>query len=179
MSRLTTVSEESLSSASINNLLPYQIKGKTAPVYLQIANSEAALNAYISMENALKSSSLDTMEIEAIKLLVSEHSQCEYCLAIHQMKAATAGLTQEQIIAIRRAEITGIERIDAIIEIVQSFFTRPGTLSDTQISSLRENGFTDAEMVDIALAVATIFFTNNFNHINSTQSQLPPVPSLA
>ena len=53
------------------------MNGKLADVYLQFANSEPALRAYLQMEHALKQGSLNTREIEAIKLWVSQQTGCE------------------------------------------------------------------------------------------------------
>jgi len=169
MSRLSTVSVADLSADAMTALEPFKIKGEVSPVYRQIANSESTLTAYLGMETALKSSQLHGSEIEAIKLLVSELSQCDYCLSVHQMKATAVGLDKQQIASIRDGEPIGVARIDAILKTVLSFFKKPGPLTDTDVAALRAVGFSDAELVDIALAISTIFFTNNFNHINNTR----------
>lgn len=179
MARLTTIPEDDLSPLSDAALKPVRIKGQLSSVYLEIANSQAALNAYLAMEKALKSSSLSGQEIEAIKLLVSEKNQCDYCLSVHNFKAGAAGLDENQKLAIRRGESIGQLRIDSIVATVQTFFDKPGPLSESQMESLRTAGFTDGELVDIALAVSTIFFTNIFNHVNDTQSSLPAAPGLS
>jgi len=68
------------------------MSGKIADVYLQFANSEPAIRAYLNMEASLRQSTLSGLEIESIKLLVSQINQCDYCLAIHTMKSRKAGI---------------------------------------------------------------------------------------
>ncbi|MBX2881105.1 MAG: carboxymuconolactone decarboxylase family protein [Granulosicoccus sp.] len=186
MTRLTTLSESTLSDSSLTAAEAYRLQGKLAPVYLQIANSEHAFNAYLGMETALKKSTLSLREIEAIKLLVSELNRCDYCLSVHQLKAGAAGLSDAQKLAVRRGDsrtallenLEGDTRLTTIVCVVRQFFTLPGALTDEQFAELKSVGLSDAELVDIALVAATIFFTNIFNHLNNTQSTLKPAPAL-
>lgn len=186
MTRLDTRPESSLSNTSLLAAEDYRLQGKLAPVYLQIANSEGAFNAYLGMETALKNSSLSLLEIEAIKILVSELNACDYCLSVHHMKSRAAGLTDEQQLSIRRGDsekelldiLDGDKRLCAIVSTVRQFFTHPGALSDEQFAVLKSVGLSDAELIDMALVAATIFFTNVFNHLNNTTSTLKPAPAL-
>ncbi len=178
MSRLNTPPDSTLSEATKAQLEPFKLKGKVAPVYLEIGNSDAALSAYLGMETALKQSTLALTEIEAIKLLVSELSGCDYCLSVHHMKATAAGLDDGLKLKIRRQEPLDDPRLHAIVRTVTRFFKKPGALEDAELSLLRGAGFTDAELVDIVLAISTITFTNFFNHINNTRSTLPAAPLL-
>jgi len=178
MSHLKTIPESELDSSSVNALKPFRMKGNLAEVYLQIANSEESLKAYLEMELALRASSLSDREIEAVKLLVSQINRCNYCLSIHQFKASAAGFNETELLAIRKAQPIGDDRIDQLTSLVQTVFKSPGELSENQLQALRSVGFTDADLVDIALAITTIFFTNIFNHINKTSSPLPPAPAL-
>jgi len=178
MSRLNIAPEQKLDEVTAGNLDPFRLKGQIAEVYLQIANSEPALNAYLAMETALKASSLSLSEIEAIKLLVSELNQCEYCLSVHHMKATAAGLDDKTKMAIRAGHPTGDNRIDLLVSTVRGFFVKPGPVSDEMLTRLKAAGFSDGELVDLSLVAATIFFTNIFNHLNNTISTLPAAPNL-
>ena len=83
MARLITCDESSLSKETLEILEPTRINGKLADVYLQFANSEPALAAYMSMEQKLREGSLPDHELEAIKLLVSQLTECDYLSLIH------------------------------------------------------------------------------------------------
>lgn len=178
MARLQTRTEDSLSPATKAILESTRINGSIANVYLQIANSEQALQAYMKMEESLRNCALAELEIEAIKLLVSEITQCEFCLSTHTMKSRKAGLTKEQQTAIRSGTDTGNPRLNTITAMVRQFFKTPGPLSDELIAQARAQALSDEALVDIAMVVSTIFFTNITNHINNTESTLPPAPAL-
>lgn len=154
------------------------MKGQIAPVYLQFANSEPALRAYLLMEAALQNGSLDGQDLESIKLLVSELTQCEYCLSIHSFKATKAGIAKDDQLLIRQAKPIGNKRIDSIVQIVQALFRQPGTLDQSLLDEARSAGLSDENLVDLCMAMSTIFFTNITNHINQSSSPLPAAPSL-
>jgi len=178
MHRLTTRKEDDLEQPTLDSLEPVRMGGKISDVYLQFANSEGALRTYLQMEATLREGSLSDVELESIKLLVSEKNHCDYCLSVHDMKARKLGLDTQSRRSVRRAESTGNARIDAITSIANEFFNNPGPLTDGLVEKGRAAGLGDREFVDIGMAVATIFFTNIVNHMNDTQASLPPAPSV-
>ena len=178
MSRLSTCNESALSAATLSALEPVRQNGSLAEIYLQFANSEQAIRAYLAMEAALQYGSLDEQELECIKLLVSELTQCEYCLSIHSFKAKKAGINQADQLLIRQGRPTGKKRLDIIVALVLSLFKQPGTLEQSVLENARSAGFSDENLVDICMGMSTIFFTNITNHINSSSSTLPPAPEL-
>ncbi|MGQ7847964.1 carboxymuconolactone decarboxylase family protein [Granulosicoccus sp. 3-233] len=178
MSRLSTLDENDLQPETLSALEAVRMNGKLADVYLQFANSEAALRAYLQMEQALAAGSLDGREIEAIKLWVSQQTGCDYCLSIHTFKAGKAGFTGEQILALRRGESIGDARIDCLLRLATQLMQVPGKLSDGLLQEARDMGIDDENLVDLTMVISTIHFTNLTNHINDSKSPLPPAPSL-
>lgn len=178
MSRLETRKEASLDAETLKSLEPVRMKGRLADVYLEFANSEPAIRAYLGMEAAVRDGSLSSREIEAIKLFVSQRNVCDYCLSVHTMKANAAGLDKDQQLLLRSGKAVGDDRIDAIIKVLVAFFTKPGPLSDEHLAAARGAGLSDENLVDVTMAASTIFFTNITNHINDTLSSLSPAPSI-
>jgi len=178
MARLKIRDEDSLSPETLEALEPVRMNGKLSPVYLEYANSEPALQAYLRMEQALVQGQLDERTLEAIKLSVSERTGCDFCLSVHSFKGKKAGLSEDQQLAIRRGEPTGDEYLDVIGRLVRTFFTRRGALSDELLHEARAVGLTDASLLDVCMAVSTIVFTNISNHVNDTDLSLPPAPKI-
>lgn len=179
VSRLSTSEEASLQPETLEALAPVRMNGKLADVYLQFANSEPALRAYLHMEQAVKQGSLTTREIEAIKLWVSQQTGCEYCLSVHGFKARAAGLDASLQQALRTGREVGDARIDCLLKLASALMKVPGKLTDALLSEARDAGLSDENLVDLTMAVATIYFTNLTNHINDSISSLPPAPDLA
>ncbi len=178
VSRLTIRSPQELQPSTLEALETVTINGKLADVYLQFANSEPALMAYLHMEASLKEGSLSTIELEAVKLWVSEHSGCDFCLSVHSFKAKQAGIDTPQQIAIRSGESSGNARIDALLVIAKMIFLQRGSIAQDALDDARAAGLSDENLVDLSMVISTILFTNMTNHINDTRSSLQAAPAL-
>ena len=178
VSRLTIRSPEELQPSTLEALESVRISGKLADVYLQFANSEPALRAYLHMESSLQEGSLSAKELEAVKLWVSELSGCDFCLSVHSFKAKQAGIDEHQQIAIRSGGSSGNARIDALMNMAQIIYRQRGSIEQTALDQARAAGLSDENLVDLSMAISTILFTNMTNHINDTRTSLPPAPSL-
>lgn len=179
MSRLSTLAENDLQPETLDALAAVRMNGKLADVYLQFANSEPALRAYLQMEQALAAGSLSVREVEAVKLWVSQQTGCDYCLSIHSFKAGKAGFDENQILALRRGEAVGDSRIDCLLQLAGALMKVPGKLPDNLLANARQQGIDNENLVDLTMAISTIYFTNLTNHINDSKSPLPPAPSIS
>lgn len=179
MSRLTIRAASELQPLTLEALEPARLNGKISEVYLQFANSELALRAYLHMEESLREGSLTLTEVEAVKLWVSEQTGCNYCLSIHSVKAGHANLSTEQQLAVRAGDPSGDARIDALLNIVRTVYKQSGSIPQIMLDEARKAGLSDENLMDLVMAISTIFFTNIANHINDSRSPLPPAPILS
>jgi len=148
--------------------------GKVPNSYIGIgANSPVALEAVLSLEASLKRSSLSAIDIEVVKLVVSQTTGCDYCLAAHTLLGKKLGLHREAILALRQGKPSGDARNDALAKFVLRLLTSSGTIPADLVTQVRQAGVTDAQIVDLTMAVASIAFTNLFNRINDTKLDFP------
>jgi len=148
--------------------------GKVPNSYIGIgANSPVALEAVLSLEASLKKGSLSAVDIEVVKLVVSETTGCDYCLAAHTLLGRRSGLSREAILALRRGRPSGDARNDALGRFVLHLLTTRGTVQADVVGQVKDAGVTDPQIVDITMAVASIAFTNLFNRINDTTLDFP------
>lgn len=138
------------------------------------SNSPHALEAGLHLDAALKQGSLSGREIEAIKLLVSEVADCDYCLAAHTMIGKMQGLDASAMTALRRGEASGDGKLDTLLSLVRALIETRGVVPAALLDDVRRVGYTDAQIVDVALAITSITFTNLFNRVNDTKLDFPP-----
>jgi uncharacterized peroxidase-related enzyme len=151
-----------------------QAIGKIPNSYIGIGgNSPVALEAVLSLEASLKKSSLSARDIEVVKLVVSQTTGCDYCLAAHTLMGKKIGLDREAILALRQARPSGNARDDAMARFVRHLITTSGTVESDVVAVIKQAGVSDAQIVDITMAVASIAFTNLFNRINDTTLDFP------
>ncbi|MCX7513093.1 carboxymuconolactone decarboxylase family protein [Frateuria hangzhouensis] len=164
--------------------------GATAEVYAQIrkaagsvpntfaaigAHGPAALKAVLQAEAVLASGGLTRQDQETIKLLVSEVTGCDYCVAAHSMLGKMAGLKPEALKQVRTGQSTGDAKRDALARFVRTLVETRGTIAESEFASIKAAGYSDAQLVDISLAIALVIFTNTFNRINDTELDFPAV----
>src|SRR5512137_339218 len=71
--------------------------GMIPNVLKTLANSEAALEAWVHFTIAMEGTSLTAELREKVSLAVSEANGSEYCLRLHAALGRAAGLTEEEI----------------------------------------------------------------------------------
>src|SRR6266849_5180078 len=106
-----------------------------------LANSPAALKAWMEFDSALNKGTLNAKLRQEIALAVGQKNGCEYCVSAHTAIGKFAGLTDQQILNSRQGQGT----------------------SPKDIAALRDQGFTDGEIAEIVAHVALNVFTNYFN----------------
>jgi uncharacterized peroxidase-related enzyme len=136
-------------------------------------NSPLALEAVLNLEGSLKKSSLTARDIEVVKLVVSQTTGCDYCLAAHTLVSKKIGMDRETILALRQGRPSGDARDDALARFVLHLIATSGTVQTEVVTAIKLAGFTDPQIVDVAMAIATIVFTNLFNRINDTTLDFP------
>ncbi len=138
------------------------------------SNSPHALEAALNLDAALKKGSLNGREIEAIKLVVSDVAECEYCLAAHTMIGKMHGLDATAMSALRRGDASGDAKLDALSSFARVLVETRGAVPADVVDAVRSAGYTDAQIVDVMLAITSITFTNLFNRVNATTLDFPP-----
>jgi uncharacterized peroxidase-related enzyme len=177
MSRLHTLalSEATGHAAQLFTAVKSAI-GKVPNSYIGIGgNSPIALEAVLTLEGSVKKGSLSARDIEVVKLVVSQATGCDYCLAAHTMMGKKQGLSREAILALRHAQPSGDAHNDALAKFTLILVTTTGTVPVEGVNAIKQAGFTDAQIVDITMTIASIAFTNLFNRINDTTIDFPAV----
>ncbi|MFW6749630.1 carboxymuconolactone decarboxylase family protein [Pseudomonas glycinae] len=165
-----------------------QASGSTAEVYANIKlalgrvpNAYAtlatlapeALKAMLAADRVLAGGPLSKSDQETVKLVISELSGCDYCVAAHSMVGKMVGLTGNAMRQIRAGQSTGDSKRDTLVAFTRSLALNPGSVAQSQVQSLQEAGYGGEEIVHIGLAISVITFTNVFNRINETVVDFP------
>lgn len=148
--------------------------GVTPNIMRMLANSPAALEAYLGLLKSLGGASIDAKTREAIALVTSGINGCEYCAAAHTALGKMAGLSAEETQANLLGRSSETNRA-AALQFAQAIVEKRGWVSDSDLVHVRNAGFGDAEISEIVATVAATIFSNYFNHIAQTEVDFPPV----
>ena len=148
--------------------------GMTPNVMRTLANSPAALEAYLSFIKALGGASLDARLREQIALTVSNANGCAYCAAAHTAIGRMVGLDDRELAASLRAS-SADPKVETALRFAREIVVNLGWVKDEDVERVRDAGYTDGEIVEIIATVALTIFSNYFNHIAETEVDFPPV----
>jgi uncharacterized peroxidase-related enzyme len=146
-----------------------------------LANSPAALEAYVAMKTALGGGALDARFGERIALATAEANDCEYCLSAHTFIGAKLGLPEAELLAARRGESSDA-RIAEGLRFARLLTLRRGRIDAADVQRVKAAGYTDGEIAELVAHVAVNVFTNYFNLVNVTPIEFPhvkPMPKAA
>lgn len=136
--------------------------GTVGPMVRTMAHSPAVLGGYLQLSRAMRRSKVPREISERISLAVQQHQGCDLCLASHTDAARSLGLEEAEIDAARQGG-SADPRIAAMVTYGLQVHTAPDTISDEQISELRQYGYADREIADVVGIVALNVLTGAFN----------------
>lgn len=149
--------------------------GKVINIFKGMANSPAALKAYLGFSAGLGEGLLTAEEREIIALTVAEENDCKYCLAAHSAIGKGVGIDDETNKLIREGVSTNPKH-QALITFTLEMLATTGYVSNDNIKVFKDAGYTDGHIVEVVAGIAQNTFTNFFNHVNDTEVDFPEAP---
>lgn len=149
--------------------------GKIPNIFKNMANSPAALQAYLDLSKASNATSFPPALREQIALVVGQANNCHYCLSAHSAIGKTVGLTDEEILKARKGQ-SKTAKDQAILHFAKEMIDKKGLLSKEEVDQLKKSGVSDKELVELILLITVNIFTNYFNHITDPVIDFPIVP---
>ncbi len=177
MSRLKPI-DPGTATGEARQIFDGPLKGKHFNLFKSLANSPAALNAYLGIAGALSKGLLSAKEQETIQLAIAQQNDCDYCLAAHTALGKGAGLSVDQTIGARKGSIDD-PKLDALSKFALALHEKKGWVDEKDIERLRSVGYADGHIAEVTAVYALAIFTNYFNHLNDTPIDFPQAPALA
>ncbi len=138
-----------------------------------LAHSTNALEAYLNFSGTL-GKTLSPKLREELSLVTAEENSCGYCASAHTAIGKMVGLTEEQTLAARAGNGDDAKN-DAALKFAKAILAKRGSVSDEEVSAVKNAGFTDGEIAEIVAHVALNVFTNYFNNVAETEIDFPKV----
>lgn len=176
MPRLNVV-DPAQATGKVKEIFDGPLKGKHLNIFKGLANSPAALQAYLGIAGGLKAGELSAGEREIIALTIGQLNDCNYCLAAHTTLGKMAGLSEEQMIGSRRGRIEE-PKLNALAVFARSLHERRGFVTDDELQAVRSGGYNDGQITEIVANYALNILTNYFNHVNDTEIDFPIAPTI-
>ena len=171
MARITPVDPATVTGKS-KELLDGPLAGKHFNIFRSMAQSPAALQAYLGLSGAVASGGLNAKEREVIQLAVGEANNCGYCVAAHTAIGKGAGLTEPQTVEARRGTMADA-KMNALAKFSLAIHEKRGFVSDADVAAFKTAGYGEAHIAEVVANYALAVYTNYLNHVNLTAVDFP------
>lgn len=150
--------------------------GQVPNLFAVFAHSENGLGNYLTLNNG--KSSLRGKEREVVNLVVSQINKCLYCLSAHTAIGKMQGFTDEQILEVRRTEITFDSKLDSLAKLVKSITENQGHADEQLVENFYAAGYNKGNLVDVVLAIGDKVITNYLFALTAVPIDFPIAPEL-
>ncbi|MFA5982511.1 MAG: peroxidase-related enzyme [Methylococcaceae bacterium] len=175
MSRITMVTQEIANPEQQALFNAIHDKLGVVPNFLKIlANSPAALRAFLGLHGIANEGALDPQTRERIALAVAQQNSCEYCVSAHTAIGRKAGLDSTEI-QLNRKGGSHDEKAAAAVKFARALVENMGEVTSAEINEARSAGYNDAELVEIITHVAMNIFTNIIGKASRVDIDFPKV----
>ena len=174
MARIAAI-DPATSTGQAKEIFDGPLKGKHFNMFKSMAQSPAALQAYLGLSGALGHGLLSGKEREVIQLAVGSLNGCDYCVAAHTAIGKSMGLSEEQTIEARRNALKD-PKLAALAGFVSTLHEKKGHVSDQDLEKVRSAGYGDGHIAEAIAGYALAVYTNYFNHVAQTPVDFPPAP---
>ena len=180
MPRIPVHTLESAPENSRDQLKAVEAKfGKVLNIHGEMAHSPVVLQSYVALQSVISDyGSVDTPTREAIALAVGNVDDCSYCQAAHTGGGKAAGLSDDEMVAIRRGRVDFDPKLAALLALAREYTEDVGSVQDTTWQSALDAGWTQEQVTELSVHVTLNLFTNYFNHFVRTELDLPAAPAL-
>ena len=137
-------------------------------LYGNLAESPAALKAYLQMAEIFAGSSLSTAERHVVWLAAAAENECHYCVAAHTGMAKSGRVDDAVIEAIREGDPITDDRLEALRVFTETVIRERGWAPEEEVEAFIAAGFTKANVLEVVLGVAHKTLSNYVNHITGT-----------
>lgn len=158
MARISLI-EPAQASAEVKEIYDGKLKGKPGSIQKALAHRPAMLGNFLGFYASV-GRSLDRKLYEAVYLRVSLINGCHYCTQHHIQGAKRAGLTPEQMRALKTGDYSGFGASEQVgLRYAEKLTRMPDGASDGDFVELKKH-FSDEQIVDLHMLVGLANLTN-------------------
>ena len=126
------------------------------------------LQSYVNLEEAFDQTSLTPVERQVVFQTANFENTCDYCVPWHTLLSEQAGMSQEDIQALRDDTPLSNNKLEALRTFARSLIVQRGKISTASLEEFFSAGFTEKQALEVILGIATKVMSNYTNSIAGT-----------
>lgn len=175
MSRVAVIDPQTATGDAKKLLDAVQSGLGMVPNFIRIlANSPAALNAFLGLHGVAGAGLLDPKTRERIALAVAEQNACQYCVSAHTAIGRKVGLDNQEMLA-NRIGRSSDAKAEAALTFARALVEHTGQVSKAEFDAVRAAGHSDGEIIEIITHVSMNIFTNLLGKATQVDIDFPKI----
>lgn len=175
MARIAVIDPKSATGEARALLDAVQASLGAVPNFIRVlANSPAALNAFLGIHHIAGAGLLEPKTRERIALAVAEQNACQYCVSAHTAIGRKAGLDNQEMLANRTGRSSDA-KAEAALAFACALVEHSGQVSKAEFEAVRAAGHSDGEIVEIITHVAMNILTNLLGKSTQIEIDFPQI----
>lgn len=175
MARVAVIDPQTATGEAKSLLDAVQSALGMVPNFIRVlANSPAALNAFLGLHGIAGAGALDPMTRERIALAVAEQNACQYCVSAHTAIGRKVGLDNQEMLANRMGRSSDA-KAEAALTFARALVEQTGQVNRAEFDAVRAAGHSDGEVVEIITHVALNVFTNLLGKATQVEIDFPKI----
>jgi uncharacterized peroxidase-related enzyme len=159
MARISLI-EPAQASPDVKEIYDGKLKGKPGSIQKTLAHRPAMLGNFLGFYASVGRSLDDRKLYEAVYLRVSLINRCHYCTQHHIQGAKRAGLTPEQMKALKEGNYSGFGAPEQVaLRYAEKLTRTPDGASDADFAELKKH-FSEEQIVDLHMLIGLANLTN-------------------
>ncbi len=135
----------------------------------EMVTSPAVAQVYLNGQDAMVEASLTNQEQQAVQLTVATYNGCRYCVAAHSTLGKLAGISPDDLQAIKSDDLPQDERLKSVVMATRLILEKRGWLNKLEIQWLAVRGIDRAQVYEIIALIGLKTISNYINHIAQTE----------
>lgn len=149
----------------------HKMIGFVPNLYAYYAKSETALADYLALQN--RKSTLNGKQKEIINLVTSQINDCRYCQSAHSVFGKFSGLTEEQILEIRKGSASFDAKLDALVKFTTAVVENRGKVSIDAKEAFLNAGYSEGNLIDTVINIGDKTISNYLHNITGLEIDWP------
>ncbi len=149
----------------------HKMIGFVPNLYAYYAHSDTALADYLALQN--RKSSITNKEREIVNLVTSQINDCRYCQSAHSVFGKFAGLTEEQILEVRKGSASFDTKLNALVQFTTSVVENRGRATEDAKEAFFNAGYSQANLIDVVIVIGDKTISNYIHNLTDIKIDWP------
>ncbi len=133
-----------------------------------MALSPQLLSGYANMWDSYEDVSLTPVERQIVFMTANFENECNYCIPWHSMLAENAGISTEDIEALRSGADLSNDKLNGLRQFTKTLIANRGKASQAELERFFTAGYNDTQALEIILGLAIKLISNYTNSVAGT-----------